>query len=352
MSYTAGMAAIHLEMPDQVPRTEYSAESHWKLIAKVTGIDVQYDSDPALQQQARREFYRAWDYAMSWGILVHTNYLNGRITRMGHATYADGGTDFSDAVYCPFQTPEEALALDPMEEYGKLDIPQMVADFNTDYQNRCNFYDDLVNMTGIYITCMSGLIEIFGWDMLLLAAGTDPKAFGELTNRYCDWIAQYFEALALSDAPVVMVHDDIVWTEGPFIHPDWYRKYIFPNYKRLFAPLIDSGKKILYTSDGNYTTFIDDIAACGINGFVLEPLTDMAAIAERYGKTHAFVGNADTRILLSGTKEDIYAEVKRCMDIGKQCPGFIMAVGNHIPSNTPVDNALYYNEAFEKLRRR
>ena len=65
-----------------------------------------------------------------------------------------------------------------------------------------------------------------------------------------------------------------------------------------------------------------------------------------------FIGNADTRILLSGSREEIYSEVKRCMDIGKACPGFIMAVGNHIPPNTPVENCLYYNEVFEKLRRR
>ena len=40
------------------------------------------------------------------------------------------------------------------------------------------------------------------------------------------------------------------------------------------------------------------------------------------------------------------------MAIGRDCPGFIMAVGNHIPANTPVANALYYNEVFEELRRR
>ena len=92
--------------------------------------------------------------------------------------------------------------------------------------------------------------------------------------------------------------------------------------------------------------------ARGVNAFVLEPLTDMAYIAEKYGKTHAFIGNADTRILLSGTKDEIEAEVKRCFDIGKKCPGFIMAVGNHIPSNTPVENALWYNECYEKMKRR
>ena len=58
-----------------------------------------------------------------------------------------------------------------------------------------------------------------------------------------------------------------------------------------------------------------------------------------------------TRVLLNGTKEDIYAEVKRCMDIGKGCR-FLHGCGNHIPSNTPVENAVYYNDVYEELSRR
>jgi uroporphyrinogen-III decarboxylase len=152
--------------------------------------------------------------------------------------------------------------------------------------------------------------------------------------------------------PVVMVHDDIVWSSGPFYRPDWYRSYLFPNYKRYFAPLLDSGKKILFTSDGDYTPFIDDIAACGVHGLVLEPMTDMAYIAERYGQKLAFIGNADTRILLNGDHKAIREEVERCMAIGKKYPGFFMAVGNHIPPNTPVESALYYNQVYEELSHR
>ena len=40
MSYTDGMAAIHLEMPARIPRTEYSADSHWELVSAVTGLAV------------------------------------------------------------------------------------------------------------------------------------------------------------------------------------------------------------------------------------------------------------------------------------------------------------------------
>jgi uroporphyrinogen-III decarboxylase len=207
-------------------------------------------------------------------------------------------------------------------------------------------------MTGIYITLVSGLIQIFGWEMLLLAAAVDPVRFGRLTHRYASWIQQHVEALAAADVPVVMIHDDIVWSSGPFLSPAWYREFVFPNYRRMVAPLRDSGKKVLYTSDGNCSAFIDDVAACGVHGFVLEPWTDMAALAEKYGRTHVFIGNADTRILLSGTKVEIRAEVERCMAIGKSCPGFFMAVGNHIPANTPVESCLYYNQVYEELSKR
>ena len=163
---------------------------------------------------------------------------------------------------------------------------------------------------------------------------------------------QYFDALAESNVPVVMVHDDMVWTSGAIFRPDWYRAYIFPNLKRQLRPLVEAGKRIAFTADGSYTAFIDDIAECGVSGFVMEPTTDMRYIAEKYGKTHFFIGNADTRILLSGGKTEIRAEVERCMAIGKSCPGFFLAVGNHIPANTPVANALYYQEVYEELSRR
>lgn len=352
MSYQDGMAAINLEMSSRVPRTEYSAETHWSLIKAVTGIDVCFKSSDEVKSNASANFIKAWNYDFIFSTLIHNQVFEDKYTKMGHAEYAAGGTDFDNELRQLYYEPEDALRFNPWELYGVKNKSLLVKDFNEHYQKVCNINTDAVNMTGVYVTCMSGLIDIFGWDILLTTAGIDPSGFGELTNRYVSWIQQYFDALAECDASVVMVHDDIVWTSGAFLHPDWYRKYIFPNYKKLFAPLIESGKKIMYTSDGNYTQFIDDVVQCGVNGLVLEPTTDMKYIAEKYGKTHCFIGNVDTRILLSGTKEDIYNEVKRCMDIGKRCPGFFMAVGNHIPANTPVQNAIYYNEVYEKLSRR
>jgi hypothetical protein len=318
----------------------------------LTGIEASPDAPEQLKRRASIAFMKAWNYELFWSTGINRAEFGDLRTDMGHAEYAAGGTDRRDTVSCPFNSPEEVLAFDPREAYGRKDPAELTARFEAMYRANCEAHPFGVNMTGVYVTCISGLIDIFGWELLLLAAGTDASAFGEVANRYAEWVRQYFEALAAADVPVVMVHDDIVWTSGAFLRPDWYRQYVFPNYRRLFAPLIDAGKRILFTSDGDYTAFVDDIASCGANGFVLEPTTDMAYIAEAYGRTHVFIGNADTRVLLRGTREQIRSEVERCLAIGKGCPGFFMAVGNHIPPNTPVDSALYYNEVYEELARR
>jgi hypothetical protein len=352
MSYEDGWAAIQLQKPARIPRTEYSAEGHWDLIKAVTGIDVGVDSPDEAKMRAALAFVAAWNYDFFWSTMIGRDDFGGLYTDMGHAEYAAGGVDRRDTIFSPFKTVDEVLDFDPWERLGPRDCGELTRRFEQHYAVNCAVHPDGVNMTGIYTTLISGFIDLFGWDWLLLAIGTDADRFGKLCERYASWIQQYFDALAAARVPVVMIHDDIVWSAGPFMKPAWYRKYIFPHYKRYFAPLLDSGKRIMFCSDGNFTQFVDDIAAAGAHGFVFEPLTDLAYVAGKYGQTHVIVGNVDTRALLMGPKEAIRAEVERCMSIGRDCPGFFLAVGNHIPANTPVENCLYYNEVYAELSRR
>lgn len=353
MSLADGWAAMNMEMPGRVPRFEPSAaEYHWALVAEVTGLPVTQDSPEEEKLKARQAFMVAWDYGIYLSHVISTDELNARSTHMGHAAYASKGADFNDRIDCPFKDPEDVFAFDPWETYGRKDHAVLVNRFNEHYRRQCDLYRDTVNTTGIYVTLMSGMIQIFGWDMLLTAAGTDAKRFGGVVNRYAGWIQQYYDAMADSEAKVVYSHDDMVWTEGPFIHPHWYREYIFPNLKRLWAPLRDSGKKIIFVCDGNYLSVADDVAACGNHGFWFEIFTDLQRMTEKFGKTHVLIGNADCRILTFGGKPEIRAEVERCMRAGKGRPGYFMCVSGHIPPNVPVANALYYNQVYMELRRR
>lgn len=352
MSKEAGWAALHLEKPSVVPRTEYSADFHWPLIEAVTGHSGLEEGGPELRAGAVQDFVKAWDYAFIWSTLIGGDDFGAARTKMGHAEYMSGREDYSESISSAFATPEDVLAFRPLDRLPFESKADLVRRFNDHYKAGCRAHQDTVNMTGIYVTCVSGLIDLFGWDLLLEALADDMQAMASLTLEYGEWVVQRSLALAESEAPVVMIHDDLVWTSGPFVHPDWYRACVFPTYRKVVAPLVEAGKRVIFTADGNYTDFVDEIAACGVHGFVMEPATDMAMIAERYGRTHFFVGNADTRILLSGSEPEIEAEVARCMAIGRECPGFIMAVGNHIPPNTPVASALAYDRAYRDMRRR
>lgn len=342
MSRERGLRALNLERTDRVPHTEYV--SHNRLVERVTGRKP--EEDPG----AYREFMRLWDFDMVWS--TRDPPLEGRHTSMGHAVYADGGTDFNPNVYCPFETEEDVLRFDAVKEYGVPDFNELVKLHRQEYTKAREATPFVIYPGGHYKTVVSFCIWAFGWEMFLRAVGTDPKGFGKVLDSMMEINKVTFKAWAEVDIDFFICHDDMVWTQGAIFHPDWYREQVFPRYRILWEPLLEKGIKIVFCSDGNFTEFVDDIAECGASGFIFEPLTDLEYITSRYGKTHIIVGNVDCRILTYGTREKIRAEVERCMQIGKPLPGYFIAVGNHIPHTVPVENALYYFDLIMELGRR
>ncbi len=99
--------------------------------------------------------------------------------------------------------------------------------------------------------------------------------------------------------------------------------------------------------------FLDDVARAGADGFIFEPLVPLEMVVEKYGTTHAVVGSkVDCRTLTFGKPEEIKKEIDATLKLAFGCPGFIFAVGNHIPSNVPVENCLFYFDYLSKRWKR
>jgi hypothetical protein len=286
MSFEDGWAALNLEMPSRVPHTEYSAPQHWNLVKAVTGIEVDAHSPLHVQNKASQAFKGpgGWNLDFNWATDIHRGDLDRFVTHMGHAEYASEGTDYIDDRGSFFNSLDDKLNFNFLEHLPHPSHSELVNRFNDNFHKNKKNNPEMVNMNGTYTTFISGLLEVYGWDDLLLAMGLEPEKFIQSTKRYVQWMMPFYEALADCDSPVIMIHDDIAWTSGAFAHPDWYRAHIFPAYKKYMTPLLEAGKKVMFTSDGDYTQFIDDIADCGFAGFVMEPMTDMKYIAEKYGK--------------------------------------------------------------------
>lgn len=113
MSYKDGIAAINLEMTDRIPRTEYSALSHWELVSKVTGDNIDETSSEQDREKAKKMFLKAWNYDFNWSILTSSQIFEGKHTYMGHAEYASGGMDYNTNTFQLYDDPFEALKFDP-----------------------------------------------------------------------------------------------------------------------------------------------------------------------------------------------------------------------------------------------
>lgn len=329
MSRELALAAINCQAAPRIAHTEYSLGYHPNYVQAKTGLSP---SDP----QAFRRLYELWEIDFNWSTNdgLHGDWASrGRATDMGHAVYAADGSDMRPPQECPFKSIEEVWAFDPAAEYGLPDFAEQVAAYEKQMQEARTAWPDQLTTGGYYKTIVSGCIAAFGWDMFLLACA-DRTRIASLFERFAAFTLFHMRAWAQTSVEAVIQHDDFVWTQGAFMHPNLYREIIIPAYAELWKPLHAAGKKVLFCSDGNYAEFVEDLAEAGADGFIFEPLVPFDFMAERYGRSHCLVGSAvDCNDMAFRSWEVVQASMDRTFALAEKCSGLIWAVGNHLPAN-------------------
>jgi len=319
-------------MGNNIAHAEYSMQYHTDIYEKVTGSKT-------VQNNLLGKVYDACGLDFLWTTDdgLHGEWRNrGRCTDMGHAAYANDGHDQTEIKPCPFKNESEVWAFDPVTEYGLPDFQEQTKAYENLLIRRREMYPNQLSPGGYYKSIISGAIQAFGWDMLLLSA-IDEKKFEKVLDGFFRFTLHHMNAWAATSAEVIIQHDDFVWSNGPFINPEFYRNVIIPRYAELWKVLKKAGKKVLFCSDGKYTLFMDDIVQAGADGLMFEPMNDFEPIVERYGASHCLVGSAvDCVDLTLGKWDKVKSDMLDTFRLAKKCKGLIFTVGNHIPSNVPA----------------
>ena len=331
MSRQIALDSIALRQTPRWGHTEYSMEYHREYLSKVTGCA---EDDPMLV----RRFYDAWDcdFLFSTDHGLHGDWESrGRATDMGHAVYAADGSDRRESRACPFRSPEDVWAFDPVSEYGLPDFSEQAAAFEHKTRETGKRFPNQLIPGGYYRTIVSGAIQTFGWEMLLVAA-SDIRRMEKVFDGFYRFTRFHMEAWAQTGVEVVIQHDDLVWDSGPFMCPDMYRKVIIPRYAELWKVLHAAGKKVLFCSDGNFMQYAHDIQHAGADGLIFEPSNDFTFMAECFGQSMCLIGSAvDCRDMTFRPWEVVKAQIDESIECARRCRGVVFAVGNHIPANVP-----------------
>jgi len=347
MSRSIALDNIFLRPAARWGHTDYSLEYNYNYLAKRSGR-------PPDSADLWRHAINLFQYDFIWS--TNNGLIDwektGRTTDMGHASYQINGIDQRPPKQCPFTTAEEIWEFDAVSEYGLPGFDEQVREYESKNQQARKAYPDQLTTGGYYRTLVSGAIASFGWDMLLLAAA-DPVKMEKTFDSFFRRTLFFMQAWAKTSVEVVIQHDDFVWTAGPFMHPDIYRKVIIPRYAELWKPLHAAGKKVLFCSDGNFMEFAGDIAEAGADGLIFEPCNDFDFMVNNFGQTKCLVGSfVDCRDLTFGKKDVVRKCVDKTFESLARCKGAIVAVGNHLPPNIPAEMLdCYFECLLPRLKR-
>ena len=241
-----------------------------------------------------------------------------------------------------FKKAEDVFAFSPLEKADFSDWPHVV--MNWDYSSEDAIYQRLLKQnlaewdaniaksgyaeTWFYNTMFMWPMLTFGWELFLECCL--DKRFERIMDEFAEINRRVFKAFARLPVNFVTCHDDIVMTRGPVCSPKWMKKYIYPRYEEYWGILKNSGKKVIFMSDGCVDDVVDDVMACGAMGIISEPYTNYKEIAKKY-KDCFLAGEGDNRILSRNNPVEIKEMVYSMVETGKMCNGYMMCIGNHIP---------------------
>lgn len=144
----------------------------------------------------------------------------------------------------------------------------------------------------------------------------------------------------------------ISFSEAPascsLISPKIYRQFIFPYHKRLIEEM--HSKKIGVTLHicGYVDPIMEDLIHTGADALSIDAPSSLARMVELSQKRTVIIGNVDTHLFYSGTKEEMEQAVRKCIAIAAKDSAFILSTGCEVPWAGSVERVRWFMDATEK----
>jgi len=220
---------------------------------------------------------------------------------------------------------------DPLDRRFFADIPARIAAFS-----------DRFRVFQIGFSLYERAWTLRGMTQLMMDFHDHPRFVHELFHTIADYnMAQVREALKY-DVDAVYFGDDWGQQHGLQMGPQWWREFILPQLRRMYAAVREAGRFVMIHSCGDVDELFDDLVDAGLDCFnPFQPeVMDVDALVPRYRGRLAFHGGLSTqRTLPFGSPDAVRAEVRRLLELGRQ-GGYILAPAHDVEGDVPLENML------------
>jgi uroporphyrinogen decarboxylase len=146
------------------------------------------------------------------------------------------------------------------------------------------------------------------------------------------------------------IYDDMAYNRGPMFSPRQFEQIFLPIYRRMVAAYKEAGAKYVFLhSDGDIRSLLEMLVAAGIDG--INPLErrahmDVLEVRKRFPRLILTGGMCNTKTLVSGTRDEIEAEARQIIELGRD--GGVVIGSHSVSPEIPLENFVIYHETCEK----
>lgn len=186
--------------------------------------------------------------------------------------------------------------------------------------------------------------ELVGFSPFCFFSLEQPEFIGELMQSLA--AAQLNATRAALDvagdaAGVLMYSDDIAYTEGLMLRPEFFREFLFPTIGQFVGLGRDHGDlPLIYHTDGRLYDVLDDLARLEVRGIQpLEPKSmDPLEIQHRWPGRFCLLGNIDLDLMARGTPDAVEQHVRERITRLNVGGGYMPGVSNTVPDYVKFEN--------------
>jgi uroporphyrinogen decarboxylase len=143
------------------------------------------------------------------------------------------------------------------------------------------------------------------------------------------------------------------YSEAPascsLISPRIYRKFIFPYHKRIVDHFKEKKVGVGLHICGFATPILEDIVNTGVTNISIDAPSDLTKAAEVCKGKAVLLGNVNTNLFYSGTREQMEQSIKDCLAAAPKDSGFILASGCEVPGVAPPEKVDVFMELINEL---
>ena len=183
-------------------------------------------------------------------------------------------------------------------------------------------------------------------DQLLRDAMKDPDYVHELMAFTTQMSIRFGEA-------VYPMKVGLSYSKAPascsLISPKMYREFILPHHKRLVDHFKERKAGLGLHICGYADPIIEDMVNAGFTNISIDAPSDLAKAAVLTKGKAVLIGNVNTNLFFSGTKEEMKKAIQDCLGAVSKESGYILASGCEVPGIAPPEKVDWFMEIGNEL---